>query len=147
MTDDLYDSFPVSEDDVVIDLRFNAIFSARQPLLSFLEEWIMNQIKKRFKNYTSNNSIRLNAIEALNDETLLFDFKQIDPDVALEKIVEKINANLEETFKTFNVEMTEEFWKTVKIYSIGDKDDALEQAKEYLKRIKREDGTTENDLP
>ena len=145
MTDDLYNSLPLSEDDVVIDLRFNVIFSAGQPLLSFREEWIMNQIRKRFENYTFNNSIRLNAIEALNDQTLLFDFKQIDPDIALEEIVESINAKLEETFETFNVEITEDFWETVKIYSIGNEDDALEQANEYLKRMKRGNDTMEND--
>lgn len=147
MTDDLYDSFPVSEDDVVIDLRFNVIFSAGRPLLSFREEWIMKQVRKRFENYNFNNSIRLNAIKALNDQTLLFDFKQIDPDSALEEIVENINANLEETFETFNVEIAEDFWKTVKIYSIGNEDDALEQANGYLKRIKREDDAAENDSP
>jgi hypothetical protein len=147
MPDNLYNSIPLSEDDVVINLRFNAIFSARRPLLSFREEWIMKQIKKRFENYTFNNSIRLNAVEALNDQMLLFDFKQIDPDIALEEIVENINANLEETFETFNVEITVDFWETVKIFSIGNEDDALEQANEYLKRIKRENDTTENSSP
>lgn len=144
MTDDLYNSFPLSGDDVVINLRFNAIFSESQPFLSFQEKWVINRIRKHFEHYTFNNSVRLTVIEVLNNQTLMFDFKQIDPEVALEEIIENINANLEEVFGAFNVKITEDFWETVKIYSIGDKGDALEQANEYLKKIKRKNDADGN---
>ena len=63
MTDDLYNSFPLSEDDIVVNLRFSAVFRERQPLLSFQEEWVINRIRKHFGKYTFHNSVRLNAIE------------------------------------------------------------------------------------
>ena len=145
MPEDLYDSIPISEDEIVINLRFNVIFCESQPFLSFQEEWVIKPIKNHFENYNFNNSIRMNAIEILNNETLLFDFKQINPDISLEEIVENINSNLEEVFEPFNIEIKEDFWKTIEIYSIGDKEDALKQANEYLKRIKNENGKDNSD--
>jgi hypothetical protein len=137
MSDNFFESVPISEDDIIINLRFNVVFCENQPSLSFQEEWIIDPIKKHFKNYNFNNAIRMNAIEIVNNQTLLFDFKQINPDFSLEEIVEGINSNLEEIFRTFNIGMTDNFWKSVEIYSIGDKDDAIAEANEYLKRLKK----------
>lgn len=144
MTDDISNSIPISEDDIVLNLRYHVIFLAHQDATPFQEEWIRKAVGEGFKNHTHANAVRINEIRPLDERTLLFDLKQISPDVSLHDIIEGIKTKLENVLPHFGKlndrrGLEEDLWERIDFFSIVDKEGAISDMGEYLRRIREKE--------
>jgi len=137
MNDDILNSLPISEDDIILNLRYHVVFFEKNALVSFQEDWVMKPILKHFKNYTCNNSLRIKEIKALNNQALLFDFKQISPDISLEDMASGILSHLEDALTMVHIKISDDFWEKADIFSVGAEDDAITNGEEYVKRLRK----------
>ena len=93
---DLYSILSVSADDIVIDIRYCIIYVLREGMLDLSEAWVHRPILERFSGYTHQNAIRLHRIAVAPDDCLVFALQLVDPDVAIQEIVDDISDLLRE---------------------------------------------------
>ena len=58
----IYTVLGVSEDDVVVDLRYCVIYILHEDILDLSEEWVHRPIIDRFRGYTRQGAVHLNRI-------------------------------------------------------------------------------------
>jgi hypothetical protein len=136
---DAFKNMPIDEDDVVINLRYYFCYLANSGI-DFQERWIEGQIVQAFKEYTFNNSVRLNKIMVIASDCIFFDVKLINPDIAPQTVSDAIHKRLHEAVRCAFQGNSDEMWKEVKILSIGDETETTETIKSYLRRLR-----TDND--
>lgn len=140
---DIYNILGVSEDDIVIELRYCVIYALRKDILDLSEDWARRPIIARFKDYTHQNAIRINNIAFDNDDCIVFDLRLVDPDVAIQDIIDDISDVLIGLLPWPAAIETEYPWREVKVFTVGDSDLVNDDIKAYieaLRKSKPEDG-------
>src|SRR3989339_424449 len=85
--DDIFDSIPISEDDVVVNLNYQIVFTANDSFGGF-DSWMQESLLNSLKKYGYKNAIRMNKVNFLANRTISFHIKQLNPDFALQEIVD-----------------------------------------------------------
>ncbi len=134
--DDILDSIPISEDDVVININFLLLFTARDGFAGF-DTWMQEHILNSFKGYDYKNAIRLNKTEFLSDKTIAFWIKLINPDIAPQEIFDDIDNRLHGILKTFSIKNAANLWKDISIFMVGDEEKAKDEASKYIEKLRK----------
>ena len=117
--DDLYNILGVSEDDIVVDVRYCLLYVLRKDILDLREDWVHRAIMERFRGYTHQNAIRLQRIAVAHDDCIVFDLQLVDPDVAIQQIVNDIADVLRKLLPWPHARAAEHPWREVQIVTIG----------------------------
>jgi hypothetical protein len=134
---DLYSILSVSADDIVIDIRYCIIYVLREGILDLSEAWVHRPILERFRGYTHQNAIRLHRIAVAPDDCLVFDLHLVDPDVAIQEIVDDISDWLRELLPWPHAREVEHPWREVRIFTIGAPESAEQDLTAYIEAIRR----------
>ena len=134
---DLYSILSVSADDIVIDVRYCIIYVLREGMLDLSEAWVHRPIIERLRDYTHQNAIRLNRIAVAHDDCLVFDLQLVDPDVAIQEIVDDIYDLLRELLPWPPTLEVEHPWREVRICSIGAPEAAEKEIRAYIEAVRR----------
>ena len=134
---DLYSILSVSADDIVIDIRYGIIYVLREGMLDLHEAWVHRPIIERFRGYTHQNAIRLHRIAVAQDDCLVFDLQLVDPDVAIQEIVDDISALLRELLPWPHALAGEPPWREVRICTIGAPESAERELTAYIEAVRR----------
>jgi hypothetical protein len=129
--DDLSNILGGSEDDMVVDVRYGLLYVLREGILDLREDWVSRPIMERFQGYTHQNAIRLNRLAVAHDDCLVFDFHLVDPDVAIQQIVDDISDVLRECLPWPHALGVESPWREVQIVTIGDPASAAPTAPDF----------------
>ena len=135
--DDLSNILGVSEDDVVVDVRYCIFYILRQGLLDLREDWVSRPIMERFQGYTHQNALRLHHIAVAHDDCLVFDLHLVDPDVAIQQIVDDISDELSALLPWPHALEVEHPWREVRIMTIGDLASAEQEITAYIEAVRR----------
>ena len=134
---DLYSILGVSEDDVDAYIRFGITYILREGILDLSEAWVHRPIIERFRGYTHQNAVRLQRIAIDRDDCIVFDLQLVNPDVAIQEIVDEIHALLYELLPWPQALETENPWREIRIFTIGDPEDAEKDLAAYLEAVRR----------
>jgi hypothetical protein len=134
---DLYSILGVSEDDVDIDLRYRIIYILHEGILDVSEAWIHRPILERFRDYTHRNAVRMLRIAVDRDDCVVFDLRLVNPDVAIQEIVQEIYAALYELLPWPQAFKIENPWREIRIFTIGDPEAAEKELAAYLEAVRR----------
>ena len=141
--DDLYNILGVSEDDIVLDVRYCLLYVLRKDILDLHEDWVSRLIMERFQDYTHQNALRLNRIAIAHDDCIVFDLHLVDPDVAIQQIVDDISDELSALLPWPHALEVEHPWREVRIMTIGDPASAEQEITSYIEAVRR--STSDND--
>jgi hypothetical protein len=141
--DDLYNILGVSEDDIVVDVRYCLLYVLRKDILDLREDWVHRAIMERFRGYTHQNAIRLHRIAVAHDDCIVFDLQLVDPDVAIQQIVDDIADVLRELLPWPHARAAEHPWREVQIVTIGAPESAEQEIMAYIEAVRR--STLDND--
>jgi hypothetical protein len=141
--DDLSNILGVSEDDMVVDLRYGLLYVLRKDILDLREDWVSRPIMERFQGYTHQNALRLNRMAIAHDDCLVFDLHLVDPDVAIQQIVDDISDELSVLLPWPHVLEVASPWREVQILTIGDPASAEQEIAAYIEAVRR--STSDND--
>ena len=134
---DLYSILSVSADDIVIDIHYCIIYVLREGMLDLSEAWVHRPIIERFRGYTHQNAIRLNRIAVAHDDCLVFALQLVDPDVAIQEIVDDISDLLRELLPWPPTLEGEHPWREVRICTIGAPEAAEKEIRAYIEAVRR----------
>jgi hypothetical protein len=134
---DLYSILSVSADDIIVDMRYCIIYVLREGILDLNEEWVHRPIIERFRGYTHQNAIRLNRIAVAHADCLVFDLQLVDPDVAIQEIVDDICDLLSELLPWPHAPEVEHPWREVRIFTIGAPESAEKELRAYIEAVRR----------
>ena len=140
---DLYNILGVSEDDIVVDVRYCILYVLREDILDLREGWVQRSIMKRFRGYRHQNAIRLHRIAVAHDDCIVFDLQLVDPDVAIQQIVDDISDVLSALLPWPHASGTAHPWCEVRILTIGAPESAEEEITAYIEAVRR--STSDND--
>jgi hypothetical protein len=135
--DDLYNILGVSEDDIVIDLRYGVICVLREGILDLSEVWVHRPLIEWFSSYTYQNAIRIYRLTIAHDDCLVFDLQLVDPDVAIQEVVDDISSVLSERLPWPPVLEVEHPWREVRICTIGDPASVEQELTAYIEAVRR----------
>ena len=142
---DLYRILGVSEDDVDADLRYRITYILREGMLDLSEAWVHRPIIERFRGYTHQNAVRLQRIAIDRDDCIVFDLQLVNPDVAIQEIVDAIDAALGELLPWPQALERENPWREIGIFTIGDPEAAERDLAAYLEAVRRSKPEDTND--
>jgi hypothetical protein len=134
---DLYNILGVSEDDIVVDVRYCLLYALRKDILDLREDWVHRSIMERFRGYTHQNAIRLHRIVVAHDDCIVFDLQLVDPDVAIQQIVDDIADVLRELLPWPHARAAEHPWREVQIVTIGAPGSAEQEIMAYIEAVRR----------
>jgi hypothetical protein len=134
---DLYSISSVSADDIVIDIRYCIIYVLREGMLDLSEAWVHRPILEKFRGYTHQNAIRLNRIAVAHDDCLVFALQLVDPNVAIQEIVDDIRDLLRELLPWPPTLEVEHPWREVRICTIGAPEAAEKEIRAYIEAVRR----------
>jgi hypothetical protein len=134
---DLYSILSVSADDIVIDVRYCIIYILREGMLGLSEAWVYRPILERFRGYTHQNAIRLHRIAVAHDDCLVFALQLVDPDVAIQEIVDDISDLLRELLPWPPALEGEQPWREVRIFTLGAPESAEQELTAYIEAVRR----------
>src|SRR2546428_12753052 len=106
-------------------------------MLDLSEAWVHRPIIERFRGYTHQNAIRLNRIAVAHDDCLVFDLRLVDPDVAIQEIVDDISDLLSALLLWPHVLEGEHPWREVRICTIGAPESAEKDLTAYIEAVRR----------
>ncbi len=141
--DDLSSILGVSEDDIVLDVRYCLLYILRKDILDLREAWVQRTIMERFQGYTHQNALRLNRIAIAHDNCLVFDLQLVDPDVAIQEIADDISDVLNELLPWPHALGVASPWREVRMLTIGASESAEEEITAYIEAVRR--STSDND--
>jgi hypothetical protein len=141
--DDLYNILGVSEDDIVVDVRYCILYLLREDILDLREAWVQRAIMERFQGYTYQNALRLHRIAIAHDDCIGFDLQLVDPDVAIQQIVDDISDVLSELLPWPHAPGMAHPWREVRIVTIGAPESDEEEITAYIEAVRR--STSDND--
>ena len=135
--DDLSNILGVSEDDIVVDVRYCLLYVLRKDTLDLREDWVSRPIMQRFQGYTHQNALRLHHITVAHDDCLVFDLHLVDLDVAIQQIVDDISDELSALLPWPHALEVEHPWREVQIVAIGDPASAEQEITAYMEAVRR----------
>ena len=133
---ELYSVLGVSEDDIVVNLRYCVIYALREGILALGEEWVHRPIIERFRDYTHRNTVRVNRIVVDHDDFIVFDLRLLDLDVAIQEVVDDIYDVLCELLPWPYALEVEHPWREVRILTIGDPESVEKDVAAYIEAIR-----------
>jgi hypothetical protein len=134
---DLYSILGVSEDDVDVYIRYGITYILREGILDLSEAWVHRPIIERFRGYTHQNAVRLQRIAVDRDDCIVFDLQLVNPDVAIQEIVDEIHAVLCELLPWPQALETDNPWREIRIFTIGDPEATEKDLAAYLEAVRR----------
>ena len=134
---DLYSILGVSEDDIDADIRYGITYILREGIVDLSEAWVHRPIIERFRGYTHQNAVRLQRIAVDRDDCIVFDLQLVNPDVAIQEIVDEIHAALCELLPWPQALELENPWQEIRIFTIGDPEAAEKDLAAYLEAVRR----------
>jgi len=132
--ENLFKNVPIYEDDVILNLNFAITYKGQKNITNFENVLFKESLAREFKNCTLKNCIRMKEI-LIDDETICFIIKQISPDIALQQIVDDIDAKLNELLSLYNVKLKNNDWDIIELESIGDPVEVGKEIDDYLNRL------------
>jgi len=135
--DDLYNILGVSEDDIVVDVRYCILYILHKDILDLREEWVSRPLMERFQGYTHQNALRLNRMAIAHDDCIVVDLHLVDPDVAIQQIVDDIADVLCACLPWPPTLGVESPWREVRILTIGDPASAEQEITAYIEAVRR----------
>ena len=135
--DDLSNSLGVSEDDIVVDVRYCLLYILRKENLDLREAWVQRAIMERFQGYTHQNAIRLHRIAVAHDDCLVFDLQLMNPDVAIQEIVDTISDELRDLLRWPHAPEVAHPWREIRILTLGAPESAEETIMAYIEAVRR----------
>ena len=133
----IYSALGVSEDDIVVDLRYCVIYFLHEGILDLSEEWIHQPIVDRFRSYTHENAVRLNRIGVDRGDCIVFDLQLVDPEVAIQEIVDEIYDILGELLPWPQNLAIDPPWREVQIFTVGTPESVEEDIRAYIETVRR----------
>jgi len=133
----IYSVLGVSEDDVVIDLRYCIVYMLHEGSMDLSEAWVYDPIIDRFKSYTHQNVVHLNRIAVDHRDCLIFDLQLIDPNIAIQEIVDKVSEILWELLPWPKGLELEDRWREVRIFTVGTPASVEEDLAAYIEAVRR----------
>lgn len=134
---DLYSILSVSADDIVIDVRYCIIYVLREGMLDLSEAWVHRPILERFRGYTHQNAIRLHHIAVAHDDCLVFALQLVNPNVAIQEIVDNISALLSELLPWPHAREVKHPWREIRIFTLGTPESAEQEITAYIEAVRR----------
>jgi len=141
---DLYSILGVSEDDIDADIRYGITYILREGILDLSEAWVHRPIIERFRGYTHQNAIRLQRIAIDRDDCIVFYLQLVNPDVAIQEIVDEIHAALCELLPWPQALELENPWQEIQIFTVGDPEAAEKDLAAYLEAVRRSKSKDKN---
>jgi len=135
--DDLYNILGVSEDDIVVDVRYCLLYILREDILDLREAWVQRAIMERFQGYTHQNALRLHRIAVAHDDCIVFDLQLVDPDVAIQEIADDISDVLSALLPWPHALEVASPWREVRILTIGAPEAAEQEITAYIEAVRR----------
>jgi hypothetical protein len=135
--DDLYNILGVSEDDIVVDVRYCLLYILREDILDLREAWVQRAIMERFQGYTHQNALRLHRIAVAHDDCIVFDLQLVDPEVAIQEIADDISDMLSELLPWPHAPGVVSPWREVRIMTIGAPESAEQEITAYIEAVRR----------
>jgi hypothetical protein len=135
--DDLSNLLGVSEDDIVVNLRYCLIYALQEGILDLSETWVHRPLIEWCSGYTHQNAIRLHRLAVAHDDCLVFDVQLVDPDAAIQEIVDDISDVLGELLPWPSARQGEYPWREVQIYTIGDPETVDQEIRAYIEAVRR----------
>jgi hypothetical protein len=130
-------------DDIVVDVRYGILYVLRKDILDLREDWVSRPIMERFQGYTHQNAIRLNRLAVAHDDCLVYDFHLVDPDVAIQQIVDDISDVLRECLPWPHAHAVEHPWREIRIVTLDAPASAEQEITAYIEAVRR--SKSEND--
>jgi hypothetical protein len=143
---DIYRILGVSEDDVDVNIRYCIIYVLHKGILDLSEAWVHQPVIERFSDYTHQNAVRLHRIAVYQDDGLVFDLELIDPDVAIQEIVDAISSALGELLPWPHALEGRDPWREVRIVTIGDPESVEKDLTAYLEAVRRSKADEDDEL-
>jgi hypothetical protein len=141
--DDLSSMGGVSEDDIVLDVRYCLLYLLRQDLLDLREAWVQRAIMERFQGYTHQNALRLHRLAIVPDDCIVFALQLVDPDVAIQEIAGAIADELRALLPWPHALGVASPWREVRILTLGAPESVEEEITAYIEAVRR--STSGND--
>jgi hypothetical protein len=135
--DDLSTILGVSEDDIVLDVRYCLLYVLRKESLDLREAWVHRTIMERFQGYTHQNALRLHRIDVAHDNCIVFDLQLVDPDVAIQEIADHISDVLRALLPWPHALGVASPWREVRIMTIGAPESAEAEITAYIEAVRR----------
>lgn len=133
----IYSVLGVSEDNVVVNLRYCIVYMLHEGSMDLREAWVCDPIIDRFKSYTHQNAVHLNRIAVDHRDCLLFDLQLIDPNVAIQEIVDEVSEILGELLPWPKGLEIEDRWREVRIFTVGTPASVEEDLTAYIEAVRR----------
>jgi hypothetical protein len=134
---ELYSILGVSEDDIDIDIRYCITYVLREGILDLSEAWVHRPIIERFRGYTHQNAVRLHRIAVDQDDCIVFHLQLVNPDIAIQEIVDEIHGALCELLPWPQALEIENLWYEVRIFTVGDPEAVEKDLAAYLEAVRR----------
>jgi hypothetical protein len=134
---DLYSILGVSEDDVDASIRYSITYIRREGILDVSEAWVHRPIIERFRGYTHQNAVCLQRIAVDWDDCIVFELQLVNPDVAIQEIVDEMHAMLCELLPWPQAREADHLWREIRIATIGDPEAAEKDLVAYLEAVRR----------
>lgn len=135
--DDLDHILRVSEDDIVLNVRYGLLYVLREGLLDLREAWLHRLITEGFSTYTHQNAVRLHRITVVHDDSIVFDLHLVDPDVALQEIVDDISDVLSGLLPWPHTLEGQQPWRAVQCFTIGAPASGEQEMANYIDAVRR----------
>lgn len=126
---------PLSEDDIVINIRYLFTYYVPDGLLSLDNDLVENEIRSTFNNYSFNNAIRINDI-FIESRSVSIIVKLLNPDIPPLDISENVRMKLNATLSRFDSHFEDDIWQDTGIFTVGTEEDAEADIEEYLRRMR-----------
>ena len=132
----IYSTLEISEDDVVVDLRFCVIYILHEDILDLSEEWIHHPIIDRFRSYTHQNAVHLNRIGVDRGDCIVFDLQLVNPEVPIQDIVDDIYDILCELLPWPQTLSVDSPWREVQILTVGTPESVEKDLMAYIEAVR-----------
>jgi hypothetical protein len=134
---ELYSILGVSEDDIDVDIRYCITYVLHEDILDLSEAWVHRPIIERFRGYTHQNAVRLHRIAVDQDDCIVFHLQLVNPDVAIQEIVDEIYGALCELLPWPHALEMEHRWYEIRIFTVGDPETVEKDLTAYLEAVRR----------
>lgn len=135
--DDLHSILGVSEDDIVLNVRYGVIYVLREGILDLSETWVHRPLFERFNGYTCQNAIRLHRLTVAHDDCLVFDLQLVDPDVAIQEVVDDISDMLSALLPWPQALEVDHPWREIRICTLGTPESVEQELTAYIEAVRR----------
>ena len=133
----IYSALGISEDDVVVDLRYCVIYILHEDILDLSKEWVHQPIIDRFRSYTHENAVHLNHLVVDHGDCIVFDIQLVNPKVAIQEIVDEIYDILCELLPWPQALAVDPPWREVQIFTVGTPESVEEDLSAYIEAVRR----------